>query len=737
MVVLAACMVMHQVWLHPGEVIYSDHSDILAQHYPFRFILVDSIRSHGEFPLWNRYAFSGMPLLGDPQSGLFYPLNWLHLLVPAKQTAAVFGWVILLHLAIAGSGMLFWLRGYHLARTARLVGAFSFMFCGKWFLHVTVPGHVIFLPAAWIPWQLAFVDRVWGEPALRPAAFLALITGIAFLGCHPQLFFYASLLVGAYFVWRGCCRPRGSVRASVGLFSLALVLAVSLVLVQLWPGIELAAQCMRGEGLQYEFAARGALQPAGLLAFLLPNIIGPRGWEAQPYLGVMPLALGVFAWGDRRWRGVAVFFTATLLFLVLHALGPHGVVHGLLFRWVPGFDLFRLPTRILLLGGLPVGVLAALGSQTLLSGVVTRFAVVTAVLLGVGGAVLFSVHPGMAAVISWISLLAPGFVLVATAWLGRKTAAVILVILALTTLAWFAVPLVQTRRIADALGNNPIVDSVNGSSGRYRLYSIGDRFPTNDPLPQAYSVPGGIEVLRGFNPLVPRRTYRYLVEGVGGRRAGLSPNEVIENFAVRRRTYFDLLGVRYVASPGPLYLPGLNLMRVFTDLYVYHYALYGGGRTRLPRVYLYENLRALPRAFLVPGARPARSEQEAFGMIDTLDPRVTLPVEGLEEPREFSNDGRVETIVATANSLNVDCYTGEGGYLLITEMWYPGWQAWQGDRRLPILRAGGTFCAIPLGPGKHSVRLRYLPSSYQVGRVVSLLALGAIALFVVTSRRSG
>jgi hypothetical protein len=733
-VFLAACLVMHKVWLHPGEVIYSDHSDILAQHYPSRFVLVDSVLAYGELPLWNRYTFSGMPLLGDPQSGLFYPLNWLHCLVPADQTAAVFGWLILLHLAIAGSGMLVWLREYQLSAAARVVGAFSFMLSGKWFLHVVVPGHVVFLPLAWLPWQLALVDRLWREPALRHAGLLALISGVAFFGLHPQSFFYASILLGAYGVWRGCAGPRGGLRASAGLFAAASALSLALVLVQLWPAIELAAQCLRGAGLQYEFAARDALKPGNLIAFLLPGVVGPKGWEVQPYLGIVPLALGLFAWADRRRRGAAAFFTAMLVFMVLHALGPQAGVHRFLFRWVPGFHLFRLPTRILLLGGLPVGFLAAVGSQSLLSDMGKRFKFVVALVVAIGGAVLFWARPGIGAAISWIFLMAPACVVTAMTGGARKTAAGLLVVLTLTNLAWFAVPLVQTRRLADALGDNPIADLMVGSPGHYRVHSLGDEFAASDPLPQAYSVPARVELLRGFNPLVPRRTYHYLIEGVGGQPPHLTQYEVIGNFAIRQRAYFDLLGVRYVASPSPLHLPNLSLVREFTDLYVYHYALHGGGRTHMPRVYLYENLTALPRAFLVPGARPASSDEDAFRMIQNLDARITLPLEGLEEPREFSGGGRFEITTATANSLSVDGYTDHGGYLLITEMWYPGWEAWEGDERLPILRAAGTFCAIPLGPGKHSIRLRYFPRSYQVGRVVSVLALIAIAFAVTRGR---
>src|SRR5215203_4870175 len=36
-------------------------------------------------PLWNPYAFSGIPLLGDGQTAIFYPPNWLCFLLPVHE----------------------------------------------------------------------------------------------------------------------------------------------------------------------------------------------------------------------------------------------------------------------------------------------------------------------------------------------------------------------------------------------------------------------------------------------------------------------------------------------------------------------------------------------------------------------------------------------------------------------------------------------------------------------------
>src|SRR5687767_1311073 len=56
----------------------------------------------GRMPLWDGGAWSGQPLLGDPQIGAFYPPNWLWLVLPVLRAYAV---VAVAHMAWGGLGM--------------------------------------------------------------------------------------------------------------------------------------------------------------------------------------------------------------------------------------------------------------------------------------------------------------------------------------------------------------------------------------------------------------------------------------------------------------------------------------------------------------------------------------------------------------------------------------------------------------------------------------------------------
>ena len=62
--------------VHPSQVLYSDHSDLLAEHVPAKRFLVRSWQETGELPLWCPHSFAGSPFVHDPQVAVFYPPHW-------------------------------------------------------------------------------------------------------------------------------------------------------------------------------------------------------------------------------------------------------------------------------------------------------------------------------------------------------------------------------------------------------------------------------------------------------------------------------------------------------------------------------------------------------------------------------------------------------------------------------------------------------------------------------------
>ena len=65
----------------------------------------------------------------------------------------------------------------------------------------------------------------------------------------------------------------------------------------------------------------------------------------------------------------------------------------------------------------------------------------------------------------------------------------------------------------------------------------------------------------------------------------------------------------------------------------------------------------------------------------------------------------------------------QGGYLVVAEMYYPGWKATEGGLSLPLFRADGAFCAVELSPGDHRVDFEYRPDSFERGRAITAVTL--------------
>jgi hypothetical protein len=141
--------------------------------------------------------------------------------------------------------------------------------------------------------------------------------------------------------------------------------------------LELSRQSVRSAGLAYNEAASFSLKPALILkAFLPPLLWEPPFSEFVAYAGLTGLALaGVGVWAVLRRRppvhgGSTSLARGRALILLAFsgaflAFGAYNPVYYLLYKLVPGFDLFRAPARWLLLYSLGTALLAGVGLEAL------------------------------------------------------------------------------------------------------------------------------------------------------------------------------------------------------------------------------------------------------------------------------------------------------------------------------------------------------------------------------------
>jgi hypothetical protein len=205
-----------------------------------------------------------------------------------------------------------------------------------------------------------------------------------------------------------------------------------------------------------------------------------------------------------------------------------------------------------------------------------------------------------------------------------------------------------------------------------------------------------------------------------------------EGMGSRSSRLYDFLNARYLIGRKDVALDWDKFELAFDDD---------------PDLNVYRNLTALPRAFVVHDARlasgPDAAEQAWAAVHDpAFDPATQVVIEPddaqLPAIAPAAGAETVRWLERSGNQLALEVTATAPGYLVLSEVWYPGWQAEiEVDGRVerqPVLRANSTFRAIPLWQaGRHVVRQRFAPAPWRIGLLLAgaaVIALVAAALLL-------
>jgi len=149
-----------------------------------------------QFPFWNPYKCGGMPMLGNPESGIVTPFLLFYLifgLIPGMLLE------IYLHVAIMFAGGYVLGRELGLVPLAALVLAAMFPSSSWLSLHVAM-GHLNFLSIAYIPWILALLLASCRSRRWHLAMLGGLLCGLTLTEGNYG-FVFAAMLVAIVAVW--------------------------------------------------------------------------------------------------------------------------------------------------------------------------------------------------------------------------------------------------------------------------------------------------------------------------------------------------------------------------------------------------------------------------------------------------------------------------------------------------------------------------------------------------------
>ena len=152
---------------------------------------------------------------------------------------------------------------------------------------------------------------------------------------------------------------------------------------------------------------------------------------------------------------------------------------------------------------------------------------------------------------------------------------------------------------------------------------------------------------------------------------------------------------------------------------------------RTAREEVYENARALPRAWLASEAR-ALGEEATLKVIRTgllpdgsaWEPQRTALVEsdpGAVNP-PATQAGGAQIVRYEPNRVDVRTKAPAPSLLVLAENHYPGWRAYLDGEPVGVLRVNYNQRGVRVPAGEHEVRFVYRPKSLMIGAAVSLLA---------------
>lgn len=160
---------------------------------------------------------------------------------------------------------------------------------------------------------------------------------------------------------------------------------------------------------------------------------------------------------------------------------------------------------------------------------------------------------------------------------------------------------------------------------------------------------------------------------------------------------------------------------------------------------IYENARALPRAWLASDAR-ALDEAATLKAIrggslpdgSRWEPLRTALVES-EPPAGLVPTGARGSASVTryeANRVDVKTEADAPSILVLAENHYPGWRAYVDGESAGVLRVDYNLRGVFVPAGKHEVRFVYRPKSALIGLAVSLLTAAALAFVAYAPLRN-
>jgi len=718
-----------RTWAFRGEGAKFFWGDTNTMYWPDLVFFYNALAS-GDIPLWNPFERGGLPVVGQIEAGLMYPVNWilvLYGLVAGSMPFSVLQFKIVLHLSMAGIFMYMFLRNHKLAPVSAVIGGLGYQFSPYMMHHV--PFSIIW-SASWIPLVFLGIDWLFQKRNIFSGFFLAASIGLCVAAGSPPSVYYAFIIALPYFImlWYELAQKEGfkqSLKSIWPALAVASVLTIIFLLPVLVPARMLFASSIRSFS-SFGFIARGAVEPWELPALIIRTLK-----KQYMYVGIiiaMCALIGALKGTNRR---NSIFFVIITILGLMLAMGGPFSLFNVFYAVFPPARWFRIPYRYIYIIGFTISVLAAYGMDAVLKRDIDCRLLIKWIAAGLGVLLLYGMYlafitePGEKIEILRELFLVPfvgGLGLVCLYYLNSRSHRKTLLIIMLVALA--VVDYISTCHKTGALHQGEfaaksristgLLKKIRSEAASYRIYdefAIGWR--SGSRL--------GLRDFRGYTDAF--QLYRFYK---------------IKRLMQKNPLILRLFNIKYVLKApqedqGFIQgdLPELENLPGFRKIEEYAWEV----QNPMPVSYFVSRAEinedyntALERLEM-----PYADTTAVFFSEDLTQEQKRL-VSGLAGGPGNMVPGRV--VSRSSNTIDVEVDAPSEGILMVNEVWFPGWRVYVDGKSAQLLRANGIVRAVHLEPGRHRVSMKFVPMYFIVPAVIAILAvIGMFLMLIVPASR--
>lgn len=631
---------------------------------------------NGIFPLWTTKIFCGMPFFANSETAVFYPLNFIFLLLPISKAI---NFSFILHLFILSFGVYLWINNKIKNKCISCIVSLAAAFSSTLYMHICA-GHLSnIITVVWFPYILYLYDKSFEDNSYKYIFPLTVIICLQVFAGHFQYTYYCALISLLYALF--FCRNKKTILTIFISYFLSLLLTS----VQLLPSIEFYLEGARKTGVLKSFSIDSL--PIYLLTLFFPKyitILHRYFWETSNYFGlfnILIILITIFSFRKQT------FIVKSVILSLLIYLMSYSFFSQTLGKLVLFFTFFRSPIKLIFFINILLLPILAFGIKQILDDKIKFNNYVLAIIFCLSVFCMCfrtDINNFIISAVDYNSIynlqleysifINSLFIILFCVLLYFKRFVVFKVLLILFVIIQ---PIIFVRQYS--MVKFPIYNDFKYNTADETDVNKDARFFSNN----FYDMSNNEENVSGSIPDVSKNYYEFV--------------DNLKN-TFNETNIFGLLRCKFLVNDGNA--------RLFEKL----------------------NVDILQRVNIFYDYRVINNKEQIYETLCGYDFNVFNTVILEKVPNvEIKEEGsyNLNIINFDENSIEFECETTQPAIILYTDNYDKGWQAYNIDNpkeKYEVLCADYIYKAIAVNEGKHKIRMAYKPKNFIVGMYISIIS---------------